>query len=75
MKHDQERVVARISAASSQAISAIEIEEMYDYAADGIRELGKATVTAQLRSIEILRAHACQAATRTNELSNGSASE
>ncbi len=35
-----------------------EIEEIYDSAVAGIRELGKAVADAQIRSIETLRTHA-----------------
>lgn len=35
-----------------------ELEEIYDTAVNGIRELGKAVADAQIRSIETLRAHA-----------------
>lgn len=39
-------------------IPAAEIEEIYDSAVEGIRELGKAVADAQIRSIESLRSHA-----------------
>lgn len=43
---------------SKALIPSSEIEEIYDSAVAGIRELGKAVADAQIRSIETLRAHA-----------------
>jgi len=63
-----ERAIVRMSMTSGQPISTNEIEEMYDFAADGIRELGEATVAAQIRSIEMLRGHAREAVERSNAL-------
>jgi hypothetical protein len=53
-----ERTLDRMQSPKSRAISADEIEAIYDLAAESIRELGEATVAAQIRSIEILRDHA-----------------
>jgi hypothetical protein len=65
-----EKAVARMSTNVSQPISGEELEEMYDYATKGIRELGEATVAAQVRSIEILRDHARATVDRAKEFRN-----
>lgn len=44
-----------------------EIEDLYDSAVAGIRELGKAVADAQVRSIESLRAHARSAMSPPDE--------
>lgn len=47
-------------------IPAAEMEEIYDSAVAGIRELGKAVADAQIRSIESLRDHARNALAHSN---------
>jgi hypothetical protein len=57
-----EKMLERISSTENSEgkpmLPAAEIEEIYDSAVAGIRELGKAVADAQIRSIESLRARA-----------------
>lgn len=46
------------------ALSLPEVEEMYSFAIEGVRELGRATVAAQIRSLETMRDHARNALNR-----------
>ena len=61
-----EKTMVRMSQSPGHAISGDEIEEMYKAAAEGIRELGNATIAAQIRSIELLRDRAREAVAPAN---------
>lgn len=59
--HISEKLLTRATATNgemSPVIPSAELEEIYDSAVAGIRELGKAVADAQIRSIESLRTHA-----------------
>ena len=52
---------------SRTMMSASELDELYDFAVSGMREVGDAALAAQLRSIETLRQHALNMLNTPNE--------
>jgi hypothetical protein len=52
------RATSAANGGTSPVIPSAELEEIYDSAVAGIRDLGKAVADAQIRSIESLRNHA-----------------